>query len=307
MDFSTLKKKSQKSNNINKLVEEMNKDTKKSYIDERFWTPTTDDRTGNGTAVIRFLPSSADNNLPWVKYYSHGFKGPGGWYIENSRTTIGEADPVSEANTALWDTGIDANKTIVRQRKRKENYVANILVVDDPAKPENNGKLFLYRFGPKIFGKIKEQIQPEFDDQAPVDIFDFWKGKNFRLRIKTVDKFPNYDSSFFEEASPLLEGDDDKLKALWESQYNLREFTDPKNFKSYDELKKRFDKVVGNKPPVASTKGFSQPEAPAEPQAVKYATTQPSVDEDDDVPWSNDDEDDDSKLLEYFQDLADED
>jgi len=289
MNFAELKKQSN-STNIEKLVNELQKQNK-SYVDDRFWTCPIDDKTGNGTAIIRFLPASHDNPLPWVTYYHHSFQGPGGWYIENSRTTLGESDPVTEINSELWATGIEANKEIVRKRKRKQSYVSNILVIEDPKNPQNEGNVFLYRYGKKIFGKIQEKLQPEFQGDQAIDIFDFWQGANFKLKVKKVEGYPNYDSSFFEAQAPLLEGDDEKLEALWKTQYNLSEFVDPKNFKSYDDLKARMERVLGMK------KASAGPETPA--PAMPIASK--SEDNDDSTPWSDNDGDDDA--LNYFEGL----
>ena len=219
--------------------------SKDSYKDDRFWRPELD-KSSNGYAVIRFLPAVDGEDLPWAKYYSHGFKGKGGWYIEKSRTTLGEKDPVSEMNTELWNSGIESDKDIARQRKRRLHYTSNILVVSDPANPQNEGKIFLYKYGKKIFDKIQEAMQPEFADEDPINPFDFWTGANFKLKVRKVAGFINYDKSEFESASALFDGDDEKLEELWKTQYALGEFTDPTTFKSYDELKKRMNEVLGS-------------------------------------------------------------
>tara|TARA_Y100001938_G_C8085854_1_gene431975 strand:+ start:1129 stop:2013 length:885 start_codon:yes stop_codon:yes gene_type:complete len=243
MSFADFKKRSQNNiNDLTKKMEEMN--TKDSYKDDRFWRPELD-KSSNGFAVIRFLPAVDGEDLPWSKYYSHGFKGKGGWYIENSRTTLGQKDPVSEMNTELWNSGIEADKDIARQRKRRLHYVSNILVVSDPANPQNEGKVFLYKYGKKIFDKIQEAMQPEFADEEAINPFDFWKGANFKLKVRKVAGFINYDKSEFESSSTVLGGDDSALEELWKKEYPLSEFTDPTNFKSYDELKKRLDEVIG--------------------------------------------------------------
>lgn len=301
MKFADLKKQSN-SNNIDKLVNELQKTTK-SYVDDRFWSCAIDEKTGNGTAVIRFLPSSHNNPLPWVTYYHHSFQGPGGWYIENSRTTLGEADPVTEVNTELWNTGIESNKELVRKRKRKQSYVSNILVLEDPKNPSNEGKVFLFRYGKKIFGKIQEKLQPEFDGDKAIDVFDFWKGSNLKLKIKKVEGYPNYDSSLFETQTPVLDGDDKKLEALWNTQYDLSEFIKPSNFKSYDDLKKRMDRVLGNKP------------ASAGPEMAPPSGPSLSLDEDNSLtpPWRSESksnsfsltEDEDDDALKYFEGLKD--
>lgn len=244
MSFSDFKKKSQSSiGELTKKIEQLNK--KDSYKDDRFWRPELD-KASNGYAVIRFLPAAEGEDLPWAKYYSHGFKGRGGWYIENSLTTIGQKDPVSEMNTELWNSGVEKDKDIARERKRRLHYVSNILIVSDPANPQNEGKVFLYKYGKKIFDKINEAMQPEFADEEAINPFDFWKGANFKLKVRKVAGFINYDKSEFDSASALFDGDDSKLEDLWKTQYALSEFTDPANFKSYDELKKRLRDVLGS-------------------------------------------------------------
>ena len=241
--FSDFKKKSRTSiEDLSKKIEDMGK--KESYKDDRYWRPELD-KASNGYAVIRFLPATGEEEIPWVKLYSHGFKGPGGWYIENSRTTLGEKDPVSEMNSKLWNSGIESDKDIARVRKRRLNYISNILVVSDPANPQNEGKVFLYKFGKKIFEKIQEAMQPEFDDETPVNPFDFWEGANFKLKVRKVSGFVNYDKSEFDSPSALMDGDDEQLEKIWNQQYSLTEIVDPKNFKSYEELKEKMNRVIG--------------------------------------------------------------
>ena len=245
MSFSDFKNRSKSSiQDLTKKMESMTT-SKDSYKDDRFWRPELD-KASNGYAVIRFLPAVEGEDLPWAKYYSHGFKGKGGWYIEKSRTTLGEKDPVSEMNTELWNSGIESDKDIARQRKRRLHYTSNILVVSDPANPQNEGKIFLYKYGKKIFDKIQEAMQPEFADEDPINPFDFWTGANFKLKVRKVAGFINYDKSEFESASALFDGDDEKLEELWKTQYALSEFTDPTTFKSYDELKKKMNEVLGS-------------------------------------------------------------
>ena len=244
MSFADFKKKS--GNSIEELTRKLEEtESKKSYKDDRFWRPQLD-KSSNGFAVIRFLPATNDEDVPWVKLYSHAFQGKGGWFIENSRTTLGEKDPVSEANNELWNSGIESDKDIARQRKRKMQYISNILVVSDPANPENEGKVFLYKYGKKIFDKIQEAMQPEFEDEDPINPFDFWKGANFKLKIRKVAGFVNYDKSEFESASVLFDGDDAQLEELWNKEIPLGEFIAPSNFKSYDELKTKFQNVIGS-------------------------------------------------------------
>tara|TARA_R110000765_G_scaffold74495_1_gene146078 strand:+ start:108 stop:977 length:870 start_codon:yes stop_codon:yes gene_type:complete len=242
--FADFKNKSRTSiEDLSKKIEDMGK--KESYKDDRYWRPELD-KASNGYAVIRFLPATGEEEIPWVKLFSHGFKGPGGWYIENSRTTLGEKDPVSEMNSKLWNSGIESDKDIARARKRRQNYISNILVVSDPANPQNEGKVFLYKFGKKIFEKIQEAMQPEFQDESPVNPFDFWKGANFKLKVRKVSGFVNYDKSEFDTPTPVMDGDDEQLEKIWNQQYSLTEIVDPKNFKSYDELNQKMHRVVGD-------------------------------------------------------------
>ena len=218
-----------------------------SKDDTRFWQPEVD-KAGNGMAVIRFLPAPAvdgDDALPWVRTFSHGFQGPGGWFIDNCLTTLNEKCPVCEHNNTLWNSGIEANKEIARKQKRKLSYVANILVVSDPTNPSNEGQIRLYKFGKKIFDKITEAMNPEFADETPVNPFDLWEGANFKLKIRNVEGYRNYDKSEFATPGAVLDGDDAKLEELWKKEYSLKEFTEKKQFKPYDQLKSRLDKVLG--------------------------------------------------------------
>src|SRR6056300_392908 len=243
MSFADLKKQSKLGSLTQKLVKEVEKmNNAGSSGDDRLWKLECD-KIGNGYAVIRFLPAPNGEDLPFVKLYSHAFQGPGGWYIENSLTTLGQKDPVSEYNTMLWNNGTDAGKDAARKQKRKLTYVANIYVVKDPANPENEGKVFLFKFGKKIFDKITAAMQPEFEDEEPINPFDFWAGANFKLKIRKVDGYWNYDKSEFEAPSKINE-DDDYIEALWKKQYALKEFSAPTNFKSYDALKQKFEKTV---------------------------------------------------------------
>jgi hypothetical protein len=254
-DFSDFKRKSRSNlDDLSKKIQETSE--KKSYKDDRFWRPELD-KASNGYAVIRFLPAPPNEELPWAKLYSHGFQGKGGWFIENSRTTLGEKDPVSEMNSELWNSGIEADKDIARARKRKLQYISNILVISDPANPQNEGKIFLYKFGKKIFDKIQEAMEPEFADEEKVNPFDFWGGANFKLKVRKISGFLNYDKSEFDSPSELFDGDDVQLEELWKKQYSLTAFSDPSNFKSYDELKQRLMEVVGDD--IRSNDGTSAP------------------------------------------------
>ena len=246
MSFADLKKQSKLGSLTAKLVKEVEKMNNSSNPgDERLWKLECD-KSGNGYAVVRFLPAPNGEDLPFVKLYSHAFQGPGGWYIENSLTTMGQKDPVSEYNSMLWNNGTDAGKELARKQKRKLTYIANIYVVKDPANPENEGKVFLYKFGKKIFDKLTTAMQPEFEDEEAIDPFDFWQGANFKLKAKNVAGYRNYDSSEFARSSALLD-DDDAMEGIWKKQYSLSELVANDQFKTYDELKKRMDYVLGNK------------------------------------------------------------
>ena len=246
MSFANLKKQSSLGSLTSKLVKEVEKmNSNSSGGDDRLWKPEMD-KTGNGYAVIRFLPATDGEDLPWVKMYSHGFQGPGGWYIENSLTTLGQKDPVSEYNRQLWNSGTDKNKEIVRKQKRKLSYYSNIYVVKDPANPHNEGQVFLFKFGKKIFDKIMAAMQPEFEDETPINPFDFWQGANFKLKIRKVDGYWNYDKSEFDSPGALLD-DDDALEALWKKEYSLNALVAQDQFKTYEELQTRLDYVLGRK------------------------------------------------------------
>jgi hypothetical protein len=246
MSFSDLKKQSKLGSLTSKLVKEVEKmSTTSGGADERLWKPEMD-KTGNGFAVIRFLPAPEGEELPWAKMYSHAFQGPGGWYIENSLTTIGQKDPLGEHNRELWNSGIESNKETVRKQKRKLSYYSNIYVVKDPVNPHNEGKVFLFKYGKKIFDKIMEAMQPEFEDETPINPFDFWQGANFKLKIVKKDGYWNYDKSEFGSVEPLLD-DDDALEALWKKEYSLTAITAPDQFKSYEELERRMNMVLGLK------------------------------------------------------------
>ena len=248
MSFADLKKQSKLGSLTAKLVKEVEKlNTNGASGDDRLWKLEVD-KSGNGYAVIRFLPAPDGEDLPFVKLYSHAFQGPGGWYIENSLTTLGQKDPVSEYNSQLWNNGTDAGKDAARKQKRKLTYISNIYVVKDPANPENEGKVFLYKYGKKIFDKLTAAMQPEFEDEEAIDPFDFWQGANFKLKAKNVAGYRNYDSSEFAAQSPLLD-DDDALEAIWKKEVSLAEIVATDQFKSYEDLKRRLDYVLGNAAP----------------------------------------------------------
>jgi|TARA_B100000287_G_scaffold404884_1_gene427975 hypothetical protein len=302
MSFAKLKKQSSLGSLTQKLVKEVEKMNNGSgNQDERLWKPEMD-KTGNGYAVIRFLPAPDGEDLPWVKMYSHGFQGPGGWYIENSLTTIGGKDPVSEHNRELWNSGNEDDKTTVRKQKRKLSYYANIYVVKDPTNPANEGQVKLYKFGAKIFDKIMAAMQPEFEDETPINPFDFWQGADFKLKIRKVDGYWNYDKSEFAPAAPLLE-DDDAMEAIWKKEYSLQALVAADQFKSYEDLKKRLDYVLGVKKPASrpvldEEAGDDEPRGSYKPdfgsrkeEKVAVAAAPASAEEDDDA-------------MSYFQKLA---
>jgi hypothetical protein len=246
MGFSDLKKQSKLGSLTAKLVKEVEKmNTTGGSTDDRVWKLDVD-KSGNGYAVIRFLPAPDGEDLPFVKVYSHAFQGPGGWLIDNCLTTLNQKCPVCEHNSGLWNNGTDAGKEMARKQKRKLTYVSNIYVVKDPANPENEGKVFLFKYGKKIFDKISAAMQPEFEDETPIDPFDFWQGANFKLKAKNVAGYRNYDSSEFASQGALLD-DDDALEAIWKQQFSLAEFLSPSEYKTYDELKKRLGAVLGSK------------------------------------------------------------
>ena len=248
MSFAKLKKQSKLGSLTAKLVKEVEKmNNNGASGDDRLWKLDVD-KSGNGYAVIRFLPAPDGEDLPFVKLYSHAFQGPGGWYIENSLTTLGQKDPVSEYNTQLWNNGTDHGKETARKQKRKLTYTSNIYVVKDPANPENEGKVFLFKYGKKIFDKLTAAMQPEFEDEEAIDPFDFWQGANFKLKAKNVAGYRNYDSSEFAAVSPLLD-DDDALEAIWKKEISLAEIVATDQFKTYEDLKRRLDYVLGNTAP----------------------------------------------------------
>ena len=284
MSFAKLKKQSSLGSLTAKLVKEVEKTNSANKGDERLWKPEVD-KAGNGYAVIRFLPAPNGEDLPWVKLYSHAFQGSCGWYIENSLTTLNQKDPVSEFNTSLWNSGVDSDKEIARRQKRKLSYYTNIYVVKDPANPQNEGKVFLYKFGKKIFDKIMGAMQPEFEDESPINPFDFWQGADFKVKIKKVAGYWNYDSSEFSAPAPLLD-DDDALEALWKKEYSLAELVNASQFKSYEDLKKRLEQVL--KLNAAPARPVVEEDVDREPAPVAAA---PSADDD---------------ALAYFQQLAEE-
>ena len=291
---------------FNKLVTDLKQTSSptESRDDNRMWKPTVD-KAGNGYAVIRFLPAPAGEDTPFVRIWDHGFQGPGGWYIEKSLTTLGQKDPVSEYNTQLWNSGVEENKDVVRKQKRRLHYISNILVVKDPGNPDNEGKVFLFQYGKKIFDKINDLMTPQFEDENPINPFDFWEGANFKLKIRQVEGYRNYDKSEFDSQSAIFD-DDEEIENIWKKEYSLQDFLKPTEFKSYDDLKKRLHRVLGwdtnqfeeraAKTATAESIDFSEPRrAEAKPQRAAESTESTP-------PW--DDEDD---SLKFFQQMVDED
>ena len=296
MSFAQLKKKS----NLEFLQKELEKSVSGGkQVDERFWKPEVD-ASGNGYAVIRFLPAPDGETVPWAKVYSHAFQGPGGWYIENSLTTLGESDPVGEINRKLWNDGTEEGKEIARRQKRRLSYYSNILVVKDPKNPSNEGKVFLYKYGKKIHDKILAAMKPEFQDETPVNVFDLWEGANFKLKIKKVAGFWNYDSSEFDSVA-AISSDDNELEALYNKEHSLESFTSKSEFKSYDDLQRRLNLVLGTPAPRVTTVDDEEYEPVAAPTSSfreKVAAKPSPVKEESIV------EDDDA--LSYFRQLAEE-
>ena len=308
MSFASLKKSSGSSfAKLSKQIEKLNQ-TQSSSADDRLWKPEVD-KAGNGYAVIRFLPEPQGEDLPWAQIWSHAFQDKGGWYIENSLTTLGQRDPVGELNRQLWNSGLDSDKEIARKQKRKLSYYSNIYVVKDPAHPENEGKVFLYKYGKKIHDKIIEAMQPSFEDEEPINPFDFWKGADFKLKITKVAGYWNYDKSEFGSPSTLGKFSDEELEEIYNQQYSLKDFTDPKNFKSFEELEARLNTVLGKgtRPVVQEREedeavfdtpvgGFNDPDiTPSTPAPSGFGSAVESLKEDDDVDLS------------YFAKLAEED
>lgn len=295
VDFSALKKSRQ--SNFDKLTTELTKlNTPQNSEDNRFWRPEVD-KAGNGYAVIRFLPAPGGEDIPFVRVWDHGFQGPGGWYIEKSLTTLGQKDPVSEYNTQLWNNGTEAGKEQVRKQKRRLTYISNVYVIKDTANPSNEGKVFLFKYGKKIWDKLNLAMNPEFEDEQPINPFDLWDGANFKVKIRNVEGYRNYDKSEFDTPGPLAS--DDEMESIWKQEHKLSEFVDPSNFKSYDELKDKLYRVLGlsgNAKPRTETPPWEDaaPQAAAKPVREAFAP-QAAAD-------TSDDED-----MEFFKRLAAED
>lgn len=297
MSFKNLKRNRQ--TDLDKLTSELQKTqtTRQSYDDDRIWKPERD-KSGNGYAVIRFLPQPEGEDIPWVRIFSHGFQGPGGWYIENSLTTLNNPDPVSEFNTSLWNNGTEQGKEQARKQKRKLQFVSNIYVVTDPANPDNDGKVFLYKYGKKIFDKIQESMNPEFEDETPLNPFDFWQGADFKIKIRTLDGFVNYDRSEFDPTSEFLGGDDSKLEEIYNQQHSLTDLIAEDKFKSYDELKEKFERIMGLQSGTDRAR-FEAVEDTADPVTSKEEGSS-------DVQFSKAPELQDDDNISYFQKLAEE-
>ena len=304
MSFSKLKR---NKGGIEKLInaaESAGGGTTKSYTDERIWKPTVD-KVGNGYAVLRFLPAAEDTNLPWVRYWDHGFKGPTGkWYIERSLTSIGQDDPVGELNSKLWNSGIDADKEEARRQKRRLHYVSNVLVLSDPSNPANEGKVFMYQYGKKIFDKIMDVMQPQFQDEKPINPFEFWEGANFKLKIRQVEGYRNYDKSEFDGPSEL--GSDDYCEGIYNSMHDLSEYTDPNAYKSYGELKAKLESVLGTTGMMSMSDemklGNETPAAPMNelpPQSITEVSSDPET-----ITVSVEEKSNDDDPMSYFAKLA---
>ena len=300
MDFAKLKSISGKKS-LESLTEELNKisgnqEGKKG--DDRFWSPTVD-KAGNGYAIIRFLPATNESEQPYVRIFDHGFQGPSGlWYIENSLTTLGKNDPVSEYNSKLWNSGLESNKEIARKQKRRLHFISNIYVITDSGNPENEGKVFLYKYGKKIFDKLNEAMNPQFADEEAVNPFHFWEGANFKLKIRQIEGYRNYDKSEFDRVKPLFD-DDSEIEAVWKKQHSLKEFLDAKNFKTYEELTDRLNKVLDTeatpKNKVARAEEEDLPWGRKE-EAPKFKTA--------DAPKHVAADDDEDDSMEFFKKLA---
>jgi hypothetical protein len=299
VDFSKLKQMSGKKS-LDVLNAEVSKisTNQESKGDDRFWSPTVD-KVGNGFAVIRFLPPPGEEDLPFIRYWDHGFQGPGGWYIENSLTSIGKPDPVSELNGKLWNSGTEADKEVARKQKRRLHYVSNIYVVSDPANPDNEGKVFLFKYGKKIFDKLSEAMNPQFADEEAVNPFDFWTGANFKLKIRNVEGYRNYDRSEFDKIGRLF-ADDSKMEEVWKKEHSLKAFLDVSNFKSYEELKARLAKVLAEDGPASrnsASRRAEEEELPWTPEPRLNSEPAPKL-----AMAGGDDEEDDT--LDYFKKLA---
>jgi hypothetical protein len=288
--------KNRRKDNLDSLTKKLDAVTNnsKSYEDDRIWKLERD-KAGNGYAVLRFLDAPKGEASPYIQVWHHGFQGPGGWYIENSLTTLNKKDPVSEANTRLWNSGVESDKDIARQRKRKLNYYSNVLVVEDPTNPQNNGKVMLFKYGKRIFDKVYDCLNPEFKDEAKINPFDFYDGVNFKMKVRMVEGYVNYDKSEFESSAKPIADTDEEIENIWDKCYSLQDFLGPDNFKSYDELEAKFFKVLGDTVDRTSTVEDDVAEAIEYPSATKEETP--------DIPFETETD----EKLDYFKALANED
>lgn len=303
VDFASLKK--NRGSALEALTKELNKastTTQSNSKDDRFWAPEVD-KAGNGSAIIRFLPAPNGEDVPFVRIWDHGFQGPGGWYIEKSLTTIGKNDPVAEFNSTLWNVSTDDNSPTrkqARDQKRRLSFVSNIYVVKDPANPANDGKVFLYKYGKKIFDKLNDLMNPQFDDEKPVNPFDLWEGANFRLRIRKFEGYRNYDKSEFEKPSALSD-DDSVLESIYSKEYSLQAFLQPSEFKTYDELKTRLHKVLGLDGSAAKPNTRAEDDEIWKEEAPKFKAKEATPAR---VAVAASDDDDDEDGLDFFKKLA---
>jgi len=295
-DFASLKRSRQTfTDKLNQEMGKLNKTVVGESADDRFWVPDVD-KAGNGYAVVRFLPAPAGEDVPFVRLWDHGFKGPGGWYIEKSLTTLGKEDPVSELNSKLWNSGVESDKQIARDQKRRLYFISNIYVVSDPAHPENNGKVRLYRYGKKIFDKINDIMNPTFQDEKPINPFDLWEGATFKIKIRNVEGYRNYDKSEFDKPAPLLD-DDEALEKIWKTEYSLQEFLDPKNFKPYEELKAKLNRTLGLDTGMGSAPAMDY----TPPKIIEYNTPAPKAAP---AKVASTEDDDDDDTMAFFKNLA---
>lgn len=310
MSFASMKRNRKDFSKLVSKLEE-SKDGNSAQQDERFWKPERD-KAGNGYAVVRFLPASDGEDLPWVQLFSHSFQGPGGWFIENCRTTLGQKCPACESNTELWNSGIESNKNIARDRKRKLTYISNIYVVSDPSNPDNEGKVFLWKYGKSIFNIINEAMDPQFEDEEAINPFDLWDGANFKIKIRNKDGYVNYDKSEFDSIS-MLDDDEYTMEKIWKSQHKLSEFIDEDQFRSYDDQKSRLDRVLGQKTTKttksaesdAGTSTAQKFEKSKKEKAAPVMEEKEEIHSADDIPFDVDEDEDDT--LSYFTKLAEED
>ncbi len=305
MSFANLKRNRNAIDQLVKAAEATNTNQGNKYTDDRIWKPTVD-KSNNGYAVIRFLPASEGSELPWNRYWDHGFKGPTGrWYIERSLTSIGQNDPVGELNSKLWNSGIESDKEVARKQKRRLHHVSNILVVSDPGNPDNEGKVFLFQYGKKIFDKLMDAMQPEFQDEDPINPFDFWSGANFKLKIRDVEGYRNYDKSEFASQTELS-SDDTYLEEIYNQLHDLSEYTDPKNYKTYDELQAKLMSVLGEQASVGAPT-MKQEVSMGEPQsAPPMKTAEPVQVETAEMASASTSEEEDD-IMAHFANLVNED